>query len=167
MKAALIDLTNYFVTELQFNANHGFDVQKPPQTGVDDLQVTPALSPNSEDLRNWQITLRIGLNAPLERNSPYSFLVEIIGFVRASPLVKEEDIERLMRINGTSLVFSAAREIIRAITSRGPFKPILLPTVTFWEAKPPPPPPEPLLPPAEVAPEITTSEEAQTSAPVE
>jgi hypothetical protein len=93
--------------------------------------------------------------------------VEIIGFVRASPLVKEEDIERLMRINGTSLVFSAAREIIRAITSRGPFKPILLPTVTFWEAKPPPPPPEPLLPPAEVAPEITTSEEAQTSAPVE
>jgi len=142
MKAALLELTNYFVTELQFNANHGFDAQKPSVIAVDDFNVTHDLTSKSEDRRNWQITLRIGLNAPAERNSPYSFLVEIIGFVCASATVKEEDIERLLRINGTSLVFSAAREIIRAITSRGPFKPILLPTVTFWEAKPAPPPPD-------------------------
>jgi len=60
----------------------------------------------------------------------------MIGFIRVADSVTEENIERFVRINGTSLIFSAAREIIRAVTSRGPFQPLLLPTVTFWEAKP-------------------------------
>jgi preprotein translocase subunit SecB len=136
MKAAQIELTDYFVSDLQFTANREFDVKNPSTSTVDDLQVTNQASPKADDLNNWQITLRIALNAPPDRNSPYSFLVEMIGFVHVADSVKAENIERLVRINGTSLVFSAAREIVRAVTSRGPFKPILLPTVTFWEAKP-------------------------------
>ena len=136
MKAAQIELTDYFVSDLQFTANRDFDNKNPSTSTVDDLQVTNQASPKTDDPRNWQITLRIALNAPPDRNSPYSFLVEMIGFVHVADSVNEENIERLVRINGTSLVFSAAREIVRAITSRGPFKPILLPTVTFWEAKP-------------------------------
>ncbi|HEY3901116.1 MAG TPA: protein-export chaperone SecB [Chthoniobacter sp.] len=149
MKAALIELTNYFVSEMQFTANRGFDPQKQSCVGVDDLQVTNQATPKSDNRRDWQITLRIALNAPPDRNSPYSFLVEIIGFVHVSDGVKDENIDRMTCITGTSLVFSAAREIIRAVTSRGPYQPILLPTVTFWEPKPAPPPGEAV---AELAP---------------
>lgn len=136
MRAAQIELTDYFVSDLQFTANREFDANVPSSTTVDDIQVTNQASPKAEDPSQWQITLRIALNAPPDRNSPYSFLVEMIGFVRVAESVKPENSERLVRINGTSLVFSAAREIVRAVTSRGPFKPFLLPTVTFWEAKP-------------------------------
>lgn len=143
MKAAQIELTDYFVSDLQFTANHSFDAQKPSKVGVDDLQVTNQPSRRPDDPRSWQITLRIALNVPAERNLPYSFLVEMIGFVRVSDSTNDENIERLVRINGASLIFSAAREIVRAVTSRGPFKPLLLPTVTFWEAKAPSPEAEP------------------------
>ena len=46
-----------------------------------------------------------------------------------------ENVERFVGINGASLVFSAAREILRAVTSLGPNGAVLLPTVTFWEPK--------------------------------
>ena len=63
----------------------------------------------------------------------------MIGFVTVAESVAEHKIERFAQINGTSLIFAAAREIIKAATSRGPFQALLLPTVTFWE-----PPPEAL-----------------------
>jgi preprotein translocase subunit SecB len=135
MKAAQVQLTNYFVSELQFVANRDFKSDQSSSVGVEELQVTHQASARTENKREWQITLRIALNASPQANSPYSFLVEMIGFVDVAESVSDDRIERFARINGTSLVFSAAREIIKAATSRGPFPPLLLPTVTFWEAK--------------------------------
>lgn len=136
VKAAQIQLTNYFVSELQFAANRDFKLDSASSVGAEDLQVTHQASAKEGNRRQWQITLRIALNASPESNSPYSFLVEIIGFIDVDESVTEDRIERFARINGTSLVFAAAREIIKASTSRGPFPPLLLPTVTFWEPKP-------------------------------
>ena len=135
MKAAQIQLTNYFVSELQFAANRDFKLDSPSSVGAEDLQVTHQTSAKEENKRQWQITLRIALNASPDSNSPYSFLVEMIGFIDVAESVSDDRIERFARINGTSLVFAAAREIIKAATSRGPFPPLLLPTVTFWEPK--------------------------------
>lgn len=135
MRAAQIQLTNYFVSELQFAANRGFDADAESTILVDDLQVIPTASPRQDSPREWQITLRIALNAAPERNAPYTFLLEMIGFIHVDESVTDERVERFARINGTSLVFAAAREIIKAATSRGPFPPLLLPTVTFWEPK--------------------------------
>lgn len=136
MKAAQIQLTNYFVSELQFVANRDFKLDVPANVAAADLQVAHQASASAENKRQWQITLRVALNASPESNSPYSFLVEMVGFIDVAESVSDERIERFARINGTSLIFAAAREIIKAATSRGPFKPLLLPTVTFWEPVP-------------------------------
>lgn len=136
MRAAQISLTNYFVSELQFAANHGFNPAAPAALEVHDLQVAYEITSKSQDRRSWQLKLRVSLNAPAERNMPCNFVVEIIGFVQVAETVIEDHIERLARINGLSLVFSAAREVVRAVTARGPFKSVLLPTVTFWEPMP-------------------------------
>lgn len=135
MRVAQIQLTNYFVSELQFAANRGFKRDAPSNITADDLQVSHQASANVENERQWQITLRVALHAAPESNSPYSFLVEMVGFIQVDTSVTEDRIERFARINGTSLIFAAAREIIKAATSRGPFPPLLLPTVTFWEPK--------------------------------
>src|SRR5713101_1626253 len=133
MKAAQIQLTNYFVSELQFVANRDFKPDLPSTVTTDDLQVAHQASAIAENKRQWQITLRVALNASPESNSPYSFLLEMVGFIEVAESLSDDRIERFAQINGTSLIFAAAREIIKAATSRGPFKPLLLPTVTFWE----------------------------------
>jgi preprotein translocase subunit SecB len=135
MRAAQISLTNYFVSELQFKANQAFDPDKPSSIGVDDLKVTDEAKPKTENRRNWQITMRIVLNEDVAKNFLCSFAVEIVGSIDVDQSVTEENIERFVHINGNALVFSAAREIVRAVTSRGPSRSILLPTVTFWEPK--------------------------------
>ena len=135
MRAAQVQITNYFVSELQFTANRSFDVSKPSVVTVDDLQVHTTATAKDEERADWQITLRVALDAPPDQNAPYSFLLEMIGFIHVDESVSEDRTERFARINGTSLVFSAAREIVKAATARGPFPPLLLPTVTFWEPK--------------------------------
>lgn len=82
------------------------------------------------------MTMRVEWDLPPERNAPCNLLVEVVGDVQVDQTVTDENIERFIRINGSSLVFSATREIVRAITSRGPSRAVLLPTVTFWEPKP-------------------------------
>lgn len=136
MRAAQISLTNYFVSELQFAANHAFDAAAPTTLQINDLQVVHDVEAKTADRRSWQLKLRVGSNAPAEQNMPCTFLVEIIGFVQVAESVSEDHIERLATINGLALVFSAAREVVRAVTARGPFKSVLLPTVTFWEPMP-------------------------------
>jgi len=137
MKAAPVQLTNYFVSELQFVANQSYNRDSPTSVTAEDLQVALQPSQKEDNKREWQITLRVALNASPESNSPYSFLIEIIGFVTVAESVAEHKIERFAQINGTSLIFAAAREIIKSATSRGPFQGLLLPTVTFWEPPPP------------------------------
>jgi preprotein translocase subunit SecB len=138
MRPASISLTTYFVRELQFKLNDSFERLRPYIPTLEDLEVTTDAVTKTEDRRSWELCLRLALNPAPERNSPYSFLIEIAGIVQVEASVKDENIERFVRINGTSLLFSAAREIVRAVTSRGPHGSILVPTVTFWEPKPQP-----------------------------
>jgi preprotein translocase subunit SecB len=143
MRPAQISLTKYFVNEFQLKVNPAFDPQKPQPVQVDDLDLLPKATSLSPDRRSWNVALRLTLDAAPERNMPYNFLIEVIGTVLVDPTVKDENIERLIQINGMSLVFSVTREIVRAMTSRGPWGDVLLPTVTFWEPKPAPPAEEP------------------------
>jgi preprotein translocase subunit SecB len=140
MRAAQISLTNYFVSELEFTTNLAFNGEKPWTIRVEDLDVKKETKPTSEDHRKWEVSLHVKLIERLERNLPYNIALKILGFIGVDESVKNENIERLVEINGASLVFSAAREIVRAITSRGPNGFVLLPTVTFWEPKPLPAP---------------------------
>ena len=94
MKAAPIQLTNYFVLELQFVANRSYNRDSPTSVTAEDLQVAVQPSQKEDNKREWQITLRVALNASPESNSPYSFLIEIVGFVTVAESVAEHKIER-------------------------------------------------------------------------
>jgi len=136
MKKAQIELTNYFVSELHFAANRGFDAAKPFSLQTEDIQATEVATSRPDNPHDWQVSLKIILNTTAEKNVPYSLSLEMVGFFQVDNGLQAERIERIVRINGASMLYSAAREIAKAATSRGPFRPILLPTVTFWEPKP-------------------------------
>ncbi len=122
MRAAPISLTNYFVSNLEFKTNQAFDPEKASVIEIDDLELENEAKPRIENRRSWEVTLRIKLGDRPGRNLPCTIAIGIVGSVDVDQSVKEENIERWVQINGTSLVFSVAREIVRAITSRGPNK---------------------------------------------
>jgi preprotein translocase subunit SecB len=138
MRRAQISLTNYFVSELTYTANREFDVTKPSIIAIADYEVTPRAEAQTENRRKWEVGLRVALTATPEKNFPCSFMLDLVGSIEIDDTLREEYIDRFVNINGVALVFGAAREIVRALTSAGPSKPVLLPSVTFWEPKEPP-----------------------------
>ncbi len=72
------------------------------------------------------------MNAPAERNLPYSFAIDLVGhFSIDSDSVPDQEAQHLIEVNGSSVLFSAARQILLNAMHNGPFHTICLPTVSF------------------------------------
>jgi hypothetical protein len=59
------------------------------------------------------------------------------GFVLASPHLEGAMLKRTVHANGPSMLFGAAREIIRAATGRGPWPAVIIPSTNFLTGLPP------------------------------
>jgi len=87
---------------------------------------------DKKDAREWQVTLRLQQSAGADTNSPYSFAIELVGFFGVAPTYAVEKAEWMVRTNATAVLYSTAREVLRAAMAQGPFCPLLLPTVSFY-----------------------------------
>jgi len=148
MKTAPITLLDYYVTDMSVTANREFAYDKPLDIRSRDFSVTPSVMRVAleNEPRRWQVTLEIKniLNPGI--NSPYAYRFILVGFFRAEASVTPENEERTVRIQGASVLYGMAREIVRAMTGRGPHRAVLLPTVSFYD--PPSPQPKPTNTPA-------------------
>ena len=135
MKPAPISLLEYFATDLALSANPNFAADKPTEVKEGEFGVEVKLQRASKDAgeHRWQVTLEIKHQAAPETNFPYAFRVVLVGFFSAASWVKPEDEERTVKIQGASVLYGMAREIVRAMTGRGPHRPVMLPTVSFYE----------------------------------
>lgn len=139
MKPAPITLIEYFATELLLATNHSFQPDKPLQFGENDLFVNVTTQHNDKapkDGNRWQVSLEVRHQPGPQVNFPYSYRAVLIGQFGVAPSVQAQDEERMVKIQGASMLYSMAREIIRALTGRGPYRPVILPTVSFYEQKP-------------------------------
>jgi preprotein translocase subunit SecB len=68
-----------------------------------------------------------------EKPAPYKLDLQITGFFEVLPDYPENKVKELIRITGASLLYSGAREYVLGFTSRGPWGPVLLPTISFLE----------------------------------
>lgn len=65
-----------------------------------------------------------------DENQPsYDINLVALGIFEVNP--KWPEPEKLVKINGASILYSAAREFLITITSRGPWGAVTLPTVSF------------------------------------
>lgn len=138
MKPAPVNLLEYFVTDLALSANPDFAPDRAIETkeGDFDVKIRQQPAPKAADDHRWQVTVEIIQQAAKGTNFPYAFRVVMVGFFKAESWVKPDDEERTVQIQGASVLFSMAREIVRAMTGRGPHRPVILPTVSFYEQKP-------------------------------
>ncbi|NQU39531.1 MAG: protein-export chaperone SecB [Lentisphaerae bacterium] len=136
MRPSNLQLRCYFVTDLTVTANQAFDPAKEVNVLLDDLLTEPECLVKGDDEREWQISLRVSHTPNPENNVPYSFSIELVGFFGIERVVPEEKVEQFAFVNGASVLFSTAREVLRSVMTNGPYDPILLPTVCFLDAKP-------------------------------
>jgi len=62
------------------------------------------------------------------------------------PDLTNDRLDRAVQVNGPSMLFGVAREILRAATGRGPHAPLIIPSTHFLQRMPRPSPPAPDLP---------------------
>lgn len=137
MNLAPIQLTDYFVHSLNVEALPSYDAGQPAELDIAALTVeAKCFQSDDQAPRNFGIDLVIKQTALEAKNLPYSYELHMIGFIEVMPNVPEKDIQRIAEINGPTMLFGAAREILRAATGRGPYGPVLIPSTTFYKAPP-------------------------------
>ncbi len=137
MTPSQLQLHQYFVPEFSMKARMDYDPAEPTEAKWEEFSVDSDIDPvsNDDDRGIWQVTIEIQQQSAPETNFPYEFKLEICGFVEClNPDLDDEQKDRLVRINGVSMLYSIAREIIRENTGRGPWEEILIPTVSFFDS---------------------------------
>lgn len=137
MKLSPIQLLDYHVTSLTVEASVSFQRDKPMDLDPADLQVDASsrLLTDGDDPR-WAVTLNLR-HEPVEgRNIPYRLAIDLVGLV--STVMKKIDagVNHAIEVNGPSMLFGAAREILREATARGPHGSIIIPSASFFTAPP-------------------------------
>ncbi len=95
-----------------------------------DYEVKVSLAKNDEE-EKYQLTLEIESFPENDDNKqPYSIHVVVIGIFQ---VVDWPEPEKLLLINGASILYSAAREFIITTSSRGPWGPLTLPVYSFMK----------------------------------
>lgn len=84
-----------------------------------------------DDPYRFAVDLVIKQDAVQGKNLPYSYELHMLGFVSVHPDFPPDRLQRAVETNGPSMLFGAAREILRAATGRGPYGPVLIPSTTF------------------------------------
>ena len=134
MNASPLQLDHYFFAEMHCKAS-----PEPPDHDVDNFgPVDPAhfstevrMFKGESDPNSYQIQLAVKTVEESAPDAAYDLLLHIIGYFRVDPDYEHERLEHLVQINGASVLYSAARDFVLTLTSRGPWGPLMLPTVNF------------------------------------
>ena len=135
MELAPLQLSDYFVHSIHVEAVPDYDAEQPADLDADALTVEKKCIPPAEDSpRRYGINLTIKQGEVKGKNLPYTYELRMFGFIDVIPDDLDADrMQRLVEINGPSMLFGAAREILRAATGRGPYGPVLIPSTTFYK----------------------------------
>lgn len=141
MKHSPLQLLRYAVPEISCSANPAFDPNKEIQGGIEQFSVEAVVKqqkpPDNFPGHAWSVEMNISQKLIEGHNFPYKFDMILAGFfVCSSTLPAEVNEERFVRVNGSSTLYGAAREFVRIVTASGPWGPILLPTVSFYQQEP-------------------------------
>ncbi|MBT7066647.1 MAG: hypothetical protein HN919_10120 [Verrucomicrobia bacterium] len=139
MKLSPLDLCRYFVTEVSCAANSAFDPEKPVEVAMDQLLVETSIQKaeiDSSERVGWSVDLSVSYQANPDQNYPYSYAIKLVGFFSSPSEVPDGlDDERLVRVNGSSMLYGTAREMLRNAMATGPWGEMLIPTISFYESK--------------------------------
>ncbi len=136
MKPAPLQLTDYFITKLNLEANQLYSSDGENNANLDTIDVSCVVDlhkKNDDESTNWRCKMSIKQNIPEGRNIPYTFELELQGEIFVFPSLNGDRLETIVKANAPAMLFGAAREIIRAATGRGPFPAVVIPSTNFLQ----------------------------------
>ena len=128
-----LECLGYFVTSVTISANPSHEPNEKVMLSSDDLTVAAKCACTDKATRHWHVQLTIRQAAGPDRNAPYNFRLVMIGEFEVVSGFPAEHERRLVETNACSILMGSAREVLRAAMSSGPYKPLLLPTWSFYQ----------------------------------
>lgn len=128
--SAPLRLERYFYPHVVCKANLNYNPQGRNSVSRLRIDAQTTTSRHVEDPRRWQLILDLKTSRS-GTSIPYHFELKVVGFFEVAPDFPMEKAEELVRVTGSSILYSGAREFILGITSRGPWGSVSLPTMSF------------------------------------
>lgn len=128
---APLELKKYFFSHVQVSADPQYEPSEEEITPEFNVRVTVN---RDDDHDIYQVTLEITAE-PEDENIRIPYAIHLVTVGLFSVDDGWPDHEKLLKVNGASILYSAAREFIITITSRGPWPAVILPTISFLPRK--------------------------------
>lgn len=135
-----VDLLGYTVTDVSFHADMENIAPPPVIFDRNDIVRTTTTRYNKENLSIWQVGMDLGIKKEAQGKYAYNWNISITGVFKVNlPLdsLTIEELEKHVRLNGATLLYTTAREYLRSLSSPALKGAFILPTVTFFEAPSP------------------------------
>lgn len=133
MSTPPLRLENYFFTDVSLKANPNYRFEDFKDGKMDfSVKTNVRGGTHKEDSNKYQVILDVKIEPQDERPLPYDVSLSLVGFFdvdTSMPLPVPAD--DLVRVTGPSILYSAAREFLLTLMGRGPWAPMMLPTVSF------------------------------------
>jgi preprotein translocase subunit SecB len=127
-----LQLEGYFYNRVLCEIDPDYNNKKKGKEIKLGLTVKNTIAHQHKNPRSWKVILDIDVKSP-NKTVPYRVELQLVGFFKVAQDVPENKIESHIRITGASILYSGAREFLLGITSRGPYTPLSLPTISFVE----------------------------------
>lgn len=122
---SVIEFNKYVIEKIIFTVNKNY---KPSDNINLEVQFKYRFDYKSEE-RIAVIELGCNIFKDLKENHPFSLEVELIGFFKYAAELEKEQLEMLLKVNGTAILFPYLRSIVSIITVNSGFDPIILPVI--------------------------------------
>ena len=134
MLASLLQLDSSAITRIRLDANKSYSKDLAAQRfdgfGEAGLESSVEVGNDANDSTRHFVKLGIRMLGTETVQPPYTLDVEIIGiFHCGSSETANRDL--FIQVNGPAVLYGSIRELVMQLTSRGPFPPLVLPTVSF------------------------------------
>jgi len=131
ISAPPLELKRYFFPYVQVAADAEYE---PSENEIEtNFEVKTSIE-QDETNDIYQVVLEI-ITEPEDEESKIPYTIHLITIGLFTVDEGFPDKEELLRITGASMLYSAAREFLITVTSRGPWPPIFIPTFSFLPDK--------------------------------
>ncbi len=136
-QSSLFQIENYFVKSMLFELRPGFDGPRrlDEQVTLPDVTINAMLQSSIGAPQRFRCEMNVILQDEPSGTFPYSFSVILVGTFISAVEFTEEQLNSLIKPNVSSVLYSAARELVSSITTRSTYPGFLLPVVSFVDNK--------------------------------
>ncbi len=130
---APLQLERYVFTKIEVEANPDFVLQESPEEDPVTMRLDVGLGEHNGDPSRYQVS--VGIHELRAENGalPYRISLQIVGQFVVAQDFKPDDLRKIVQVNGASMLYSAARELVMLVTGRGPWPAFQLPTISFYK----------------------------------